>query len=276
MPINKNYYPKNLKNLKSTTLFSGSSFSSSVSSSSNGNLIISNLNISQGIINDTNINNSVIGLNGRANGYFKDIYPQNIFGTPNSSLGNTTVFNLTSTGNTTLFNLTASGSSTIPNINNTQLTTALIFGSPTCTLGSVTSSSLITGILNVNGNVGIGVNPTNNYSLEVVNSAHRSDNSPFWNVTSDITLKKNVSSVELEDCYSKIKKLRLVNFNWKTQEDGEDKDFGLIANEVEEVFPKSICIDNGIRSIDYSEIYLSLLGTVQKLMEEIQELKKNV
>lgn len=279
MPTNKNYFPKNLKNITTTNSIFSNSSSSSVSSSgsssgSSKSIVISNLNISQGVINDTNINNSVIGLNGKADGYFKDIYPLNIYNSPNCSLGTTSMTNLTVTGNSTLLNLTATGNSTLSTINSTQITTTFIFGSPSCVLGSVNASSLQSGLLNVNGNVGIGVSPTNNYTLEVINSAHRSDNSQFWNVTSDITLKKNVDDVNLEECYDKIKKLRLVNFNWKTQKDGEEKDFGLIANEVERIIPRSISINNGFRSIDYSEIYLSLLGTVQKLMKEIEELKK--
>ena len=53
---------------------------------------------------------------------------------------------------------------------------------------------------------------------------------------SDETQKKNIESARsgyLED----LKQLRVVKYNWKDQDDSEPKELGLIAQEVEQVFP---------------------------------------
>ena len=60
--------------------------------------------------------------------------------------------------------------------------------------------------------------------------------------TSDENRKKNIETTRdgyLED----LAKLRVVKYNWKEQEDGEDKELGLIAQEVEKVFPKLVMND---------------------------------
>lgn len=60
--------------------------------------------------------------------------------------------------------------------------------------------------------------------------------------TSDEKAKKNIETTRdgyLED----LAKLRVVKYNWKEQEDGEDKELGLIAQEVEKVFPKLVMND---------------------------------
>ena len=60
--------------------------------------------------------------------------------------------------------------------------------------------------------------------------------------TSDVNAKKNIETTRdgyLED----LAKLRVVKYNWKEQEDGEDKELGLIAQEVEKVFPKLVMND---------------------------------
>ena len=60
--------------------------------------------------------------------------------------------------------------------------------------------------------------------------------------TSDENAKKNIETTRdgyLED----LAKLRVVKYNWKEQEDGDDKELGLIAQEVETVFPKLVMLD---------------------------------
>ena len=60
--------------------------------------------------------------------------------------------------------------------------------------------------------------------------------------TSDENRKKNIETTRdgyLED----LAKLRVVKYNWKNDEDGADKELGLIAQEVEKVFPKLVMED---------------------------------
>ena len=53
---------------------------------------------------------------------------------------------------------------------------------------------------------------------------------------SDIRLKKNVETTR-DGYLSDLSNLRIVKYHWKTQEDTEPKELGLIAQEVEEIFP---------------------------------------
>jgi hypothetical protein len=60
--------------------------------------------------------------------------------------------------------------------------------------------------------------------------------------TSDENVKKNIETTRdgyLED----LAKLRVVKYNWKHEEDGTNKELGLIAQEVEEVFPNLVMED---------------------------------
>ena len=78
-----------------------------------------------------------------------------------------------------------------------------------------------------------GNNGFNNYYL-LANGTHT--------FTSDENRKKNIETTRdgyLED----LAKLRVVKYNWKNDEDGADKELGLIAQEVEKVFPKLVMED---------------------------------
>ena len=85
-----------------------------------------------------------------------------------------------------------------------------------------------------------------NYFLRALNSTssyflYSNGSSTF---SSDRNLKKNIETTRdgyLED----LMNLRVVKYNWNTQEDGEAKELGLIAQEVAEVFP-SLVVDQSI------------------------------
>ena len=73
--------------------------------------------------------------------------------------------------------------------------------------------------------------------------------------TSDEKVKKNIETTRdgyLED----LAKLRVVKYNWKHEEDGTDKELGLIAQEVEKVFPKLVMkdIDPQIEDADKNKL----------------------
>ena len=61
---------------------------------------------------------------------------------------------------------------------------------------------------------------------------------------SDQTQKKNIETTR-DGYLDDLNKLRVVKYNWNEQEDNEPKELGLIAQEVEQVFPGLI---NDMRS----------------------------
>lgn len=95
----------------------------------------------------------------------------------------------------------------------------------------------------------------------------------FYN--SDKTLKTNILSLDSSDSLSKILNLQGVSFNWKA--DGR-KDMGLIAQDVEKVFPDIVSTDKstGLKSVEYGNLVAPLIEAVKAQQKEIDALKKEV
>jgi hypothetical protein len=126
------------------------------------------------------------------------------------------------------------------------------------------------------GNVGIGMVPTGSYKLEVNGLLKTSGISEI----SDIRWKKNI--VPINNALSRIMQLRGVTYNWRTDE-FKDKNFesstqiGLIAQEVEQIFPELVKTDaNGYKSVEYSKVVAILIQAVKEQQEQITDLKLKV
>jgi hypothetical protein len=89
------------------------------------------------------------------------------------------------------------------------------------------------------GGVGIGTTNPTTYKLKVQGSIFASADVLTSGNTSDVRMKENIS--ELNNVLPRLRALRPVNFIWNNKMFDETKhgkeDVGLIAQEVEEVFP---------------------------------------
>ena len=93
-----------------------------------------------------------------------------------------------------------------------------------------------------------------------------------FNTTSDISLKTNIS--EIENSLEKVNKIRGVNFTWK--EDNRE-DFGVIAQEVEEVAPHAVQEgSDGYKKVDYSKLTTLLIQAVKEQQKLIEEQRKDI
>ncbi|MDM8562053.1 tail fiber domain-containing protein [Candidatus Marithioploca araucensis] len=112
------------------------------------------------------------------------------------------------------------------------------------------------------GNVGIGTkNPQ--YKLHVAGKIKGELVSP-----SDQRHKQNIQT--LDGSLAKLAQLRGVRFNWK--EDTEEKQIGLVAQEVEKVFPELVSTDSeGYKSIAYGKLTAVLIEAVKELQQSCQE-----
>ena len=81
---------------------------------------------------------------------------------------------------------------------------------------------------------------------------------------SDITLKKDVEP--LQDCLNKVTQLLGINFTYKSN---NEKSMGLVAQDVEKVFPELIRGEEGNKSLNY-------MGLTGALIEAIKELSTKV
>jgi hypothetical protein len=103
------------------------------------------------------------------------------------------------------------------------------------------------------------------------------------NCLSDSRLKKNIASIsDSMDVLSALKQLRGVYFNWDTsvpaaKDMGEGKNIGLIAQEVEKVFPEAVATDaEGYKSLDKSALVGFLIEVNKKQQAEIESLQSRI
>lgn len=128
------------------------------------------------------------------------------------------------------------------------------------------------------GNVGIGLAPA--YKLDVGGSIHGSS----FPVSSDIRFKENIT--ELTDVLEKIKDIRGVTFDWNDTYASlgraiPGRQMGLIAQEVEKVFPELVTTwsqegVNDYRSVDYGRFAAVLLKAIQEQQGQIEELQEEI
>ena len=105
----------------------------------------------------------------------------------------------------------------------------------------------------------------------IVRTNFRCDNEVWarvWAGTSDIRLKENIKNISQND---KDKVLQLVPKTYNMIDDeNKSKRYGLIEQEVEELYPELVSKDNkGMKAINYIEL-------IPLLLEQIKELKKSV
>ena len=92
---------------------------------------------------------------------------------------------------------------------------------------------------------------------------------------SDRRLKKDVKPIE--KVLDKISRLRGVNFLWKDKEKGKMPQLGIIAQEVESVFPEAVSTDGkGYKSVAYGNLVAPLIEAVKELKAENESLKRRL
>lgn len=101
-----------------------------------------------------------------------------------------------------------------------------------------------------------------------------------WTQASDKRFKKNVEPIK--NAVDKVQQLNGVSYEFKSDEFPEKnfadgKQIGLIAQDVEKIFPELIKTDNeGYKSIAYQNMVAVLIEAVKEQQKSIDELKKEV
>ena len=101
-----------------------------------------------------------------------------------------------------------------------------------------------------------------------------------------ICVKDNIKKASYIKCYNNINNIELYRFNYKPvlNNTRDINQLGFIAQEVEEIFPKSVkrnkmIFDNKeqeILALDVTQINYTLFGAVKYLAEKVEALKKRV
>jgi len=128
------------------------------------------------------------------------------------------------------------------------------------------NSAVTTGLIVRYGNVGIGTTAPA-YKLDVNGDVRATG---FY-YTSDLALKTNIKP--LENSLAKILQLQGVSFNWK---DSGEPSIGLIAQEVEKIFPELVSGNEGSKTVDYGKLVPVLIEAIKEQQNEIEKLKLEI
>ena len=90
------------------------------------------------------------------------------------------------------------------------------------------------------------------------------------NSLSDEKLKKDISTID--DALDKVKQLRGVDYTWK---DSEEKSKGVIAQELQEVFPELVSESGSGLSVNYNGIIGVLIEAIKEQQKQIDKLSGN-
>ena len=90
--------------------------------------------------------------------------------------------------------------------------------------------------------------------------------------SSDLRLKTNIK--QLDGSLDKVLSLRGVSYNWIDPSKTQRTQIGVIAQEVEEIYPEFVYTDNkGMKSVNYAQMTAVLIEAVKGLNAQIEQLK---
>jgi hypothetical protein len=126
----------------------------------------------------------------------------------------------------------------------------------------------------INGKLGIGTTNPGAYALYVAGNAYTTGT---WG-SSDVRLKTEIKP--LQSALEKINQLQPVSFAWRDQEFphkgfGKGLQIGLIAQNVETVYPELVNSDNeGYKAVAYDKLTAVLIQAVKELSQKVDRLEK--
>lgn len=88
---------------------------------------------------------------------------------------------------------------------------------------------------------------------------------------SDASLKTNIQTIP--NALEKTLQLRGVEYDRAST---NKREIGLIAQEVEEIFPELVSENNGIKSVAYSNVVSILIESIKELKQEINDLREQI
>jgi hypothetical protein len=124
------------------------------------------------------------------------------------------------------------------------------------------------------------------YAVSYGNGVYLATNATSWTSASDERLKDINGTIE--NAVDKLKTLRAVNFSWK-KDDSKKENLGLIAQEVEKVFPQVVdknklpskadevqTDETEYLGVRYQELVPVLIAAIQEQQVQIEELKAKI
>lgn len=110
-------------------------------------------------------------------------------------------------------------------------------------------------------------------TFKVIENGNVQNTNNSYGAISDITLKENITTSRsyLDD----LCKVNIVKFSFKSDKSDKANQLGVIAQEVEKIFPAMIDIDTkGIKGVKYSIFVPMLITAIQELNAKVKALEK--
>lgn len=101
-------------------------------------------------------------------------------------------------------------------------------------------------------------------------------NEVVWHINkalSDLELKKEL--IPIKNATASLMSLRGVSFAWKDEEMGTGREFGIIAQEVEAVFPELVSAITGRKFVSYLGLIPVLIEAIKEQQAQIAELRNS-
>ena len=87
---------------------------------------------------------------------------------------------------------------------------------------------------------------------------------------SDEALKVNIQP--LDNSLEKLLSLKGISYTWKYK---DSDDIGLIAQDVERVYPQLVTEQNGYKQVDYVKLIAPLIEAIREQQKQIESLRQN-
>jgi hypothetical protein len=141
-------------------------------------------------------------------------------------------------------------------------TSAQITTLTSTSLAATGNTNTLGNLFTTGGNVGVGTTSPS-YALQVVGDVYATGDITSF---SDITLKENIHAID--NALEKLDFIRGVTF---TRKDTQSNHIGVIAQEIEEVFPELVLTDNktGLKSVAYGNLVAVLIQCVKELKDKL-------
>lgn len=95
-----------------------------------------------------------------------------------------------------------------------------------------------------------------------------------WSSTSDLSLKKNIVKINQLDAHANVLKLNPIRYHFKTDEEARALRQGLIAQEVQKVFPEVVGeMKDGLLAITFTDFIPYLIASIKELQKQHEALK---
>jgi hypothetical protein len=153
-------------------------------------------------------------------------------------------------------------------------TLALRITGSTALTGSLlnSGSTVTTGSVEISGSLGVGT------AASGVIGAILASNDVVAFASSDERLKENITLIE--NPLDKIIKISGYEYDWIPMEGvhvHSGHDIGVIAQEVEKIFPEIVADrDNGYKAVKYEKLVSVLIEGIKELKQEVDLLKKKI